>query len=118
MSRHFHMCIIAKSTVCLLTAEDARKFALQVKSWNKRFPHSNGFANTFQVALNFDYREMPTSVYHKLWQALASLNLEEFNVVVTLGLPSSWTDIAGLIPSSIKRLRLTSCVLDVSVEVS
>lgn len=117
MSRHFHMGIISKSAVRLSTVKDARKFALQVLSWNKYFPHSNGFANTFQVGLNFDYREMPASVYHKLWKALVSLNLEEFNVAVTLGLSYSWTDIAGLIPSGIKRLRLTSCALDVSVNV-
>lgn len=114
VSSPFHRHIQVGSAIQLLDVNKAKEFGRFVELWTAMFPCHHGFANTYAVGLAFDYRELDEPTFKSLQQGLKSLEIRELNLMVPLGLPTSWISIAQLIPESITRLRLKDCFLAVS----
>lgn len=114
LSKPFHQYIQVRSAIELVNVGKAKEFAELVALWTKNFPHHQGFANAYMVALAFNYQDLDDASFENLRQGFKSLEITELNVIIPLGLPNSWTRIAEIIPSSIIRLRLKDCFLAVS----
>lgn len=114
LSNHFHRHIQVFSAIQLTNVAKAKEFVGFVELWTTMFPYHHGFANTYMVGIGFDCQELDEPTFKSLQRGLESLKIRELNVMVSLGLPTSWTLIAQLIPASITRLRLKDCFLAVS----
>lgn len=114
ISKPFHRHIHVRSAIELVDIGKTKEFINLTELWTKIFLHHRGFANTYMVGLAFDYQDLDDATFESLHQAFKSLEITELNVVIPLGLPTSWTRIVGIIPSSITKLRLKNCFLAVS----